>query len=129
MDSKEEKQAKKEAERLAKEQAKKEAEEIDITATGETVTREKIQKRQKLYEGQVYLIFQPPVDSKNLNSLKNSLLRLKGLKILLTGGTADGGIQMVISTSKPIPLLAHLKEVPEVEKVINKHDTFYIMLK
>jgi hypothetical protein len=125
----EEKKAKKEAERLAKEQAKKEAEEIDITATGETVKREQVKKRQKLYKGEVNLLFQPPVDSKNLESLKNSLNRLKGLRILITGGTADGGIQMVVSTSKPIPLLTHLREAPEVEKAVSKNDTFYILLK
>jgi len=146
MDSKEEKKAKKEAEKLAEEQARKEAkeakrakkeekkakeeaEEIDITSTGETVKRKTVQKRQKLYKGEVYLLFQPPVDAKNLESLKNNLRRLKGLKILLTGGTADGGIQIVISTSKPIPLLTYLRESPEVEKAMSKDATFYILLK
>ncbi len=146
MDSKEEKKARKEAEKLAKEQARKEAEEakkarkeekktrkeaeeIDITSTGETVKRETVQKRQKLYKGEVYLLFQPPVDAKKLESLKNNLRRVKGLKILLTGGTADGGIQMVVSTVKPIPLLTHLRESPEVEKAKSKDATFYILLK
>ncbi|UCE97825.1 MAG: hypothetical protein JSV74_00360, partial [Dehalococcoidia bacterium] len=123
-EAEEAKQAKKEEKK-----AKKEAEEIEIASTGETVKRKTMQKRQKLYKGEVYLLFQPPVDAKNLDSLKNRLLRLKGLTILLTGGTADGGIQMVVSTSKPIPLLTHLKEAPEVEKAQSKDATFYILLK
>ena len=75
------------------------------------------------------LLILPPVDSKNLKELENGLLDTKGLKILLTGGAADGGIQIVVSTSEPIPLLNALIETPQVEEAIGKDDTIHVSLK
>jgi len=151
--SKEDKKARKEAKKLAKEMAKKEAEEaklakkeakkakkeekearkesveISITTKNETVKKKTNKTKQKLYKGVVKLLISPPVDSKNLKELENGLLNTKGLKILLIGGAADGGIQIVISTSKPIPLLNALMETPQVEEAISKDDTIHVSLK
>jgi hypothetical protein len=71
----------------------------------------------------------PPADSKHLKELEGGLRQLKGLTILLTGGTADGGIQMVVLAAKPIPILNALREMPQVEEVVSKDDTISILLK
>ena len=75
------------------------------------------------------LLIMPPVDSKNLKELEDGLRNTKGLKLLLIGGTADGGIQIVVSALKPIPILNALKETPQVEEAISKDDIIYISLK
>jgi hypothetical protein len=49
--------------------------------------------------------------------------------MLLIGGTADGGIQIVVSAAKPIPILNALREMPQVEEAIGKDDTIHISLK
>ncbi len=115
----EEKKARKEAGRLAREKAKREAAKKEET--------KKID--QKLYEGEVELLILPPVDSKNLKKLEDGLRITKGLKILLTGGTADGGIQIVVSVVKPMPILNTLREMPQVGEAIDKDDTIHISLK
>ena len=105
-------------------------EEIGIKAKDETVKKIKTKKiSYKLYKGEVKLLILPPVDFKNLKELENGLLNTKGLKILLIGGAADGGIQIVVSTSKPIPLLNALRETPQVEEAISKDNTIHISLK
>jgi hypothetical protein len=71
----------------------------------------------------------PPVDSKDLKELEDGLRNTKGLKILLIGGTADGGIQIVVSALKPIPILNALKETPQVKDAFGKDDAIYISLK
>jgi len=81
-----------------------------------------------LYKGEVKLLIMPPVDSKNLKELEDGLRNTKGLKLLLIGGTADGGIQIVVSALKPIPILNALKETPQVKDAVGKDDAIYISL-
>jgi len=127
---KEEKKAEKEAKKAAKEKDVKGVEDINITTTDETVKKNKTKKTSnKLYKGEVKLLILPPVDSKILKELEGDLRNTKGLKILLIGGTADGGMQIVLSTEKPVPILNILKKNPQVENVNSNEDTIYISLK
>jgi len=114
----------------AKDQTDKEAFEISITTKSETVKNKKTKNiKQILYKGEVKLLIMPPVDSKNLKELEDGLRNTKGLKLLLIGGTSDGGIQIVVSTLKPMPILNALKETPQVKDAVGKDDMIYISLK
>ena len=110
-----EEEAKKEAERLAKEKAKIEAEEAK-----ETQEAEKKAKKEagEIYEGAVYLALQSP---QGFEPFEENLKRIENLKILWTGGSAEG-ILIGVSVQKPMALVHILNEIPVVEKASKKSE-------
>ena len=140
-----EEQARKEAERAAKEKAKQEAEEardvehetfeIEITDKGtqsikpKNIDKTAVRVGHEMFEGMVKLQIAPPVDSGHMKELENKLRQTKGLKLMLIGGIADGGMQIVVSIKKRSPLLKILLDIPQVEEASGKGDEVYISLK
>jgi len=110
-----EREAKKEAERLAKEKAKGEAEEAK-----ETQEAEKKAKKEagEIYEGTVYLALQ---SQQGFEQFEENLKRIENLKILWTGGSAEG-ILIGVSVQKPMALVHILNEIPVVEKASKKSE-------
>ena len=110
-----EERARKEAEQLAKDKAKEEA--------------DKEAKAEALYEGRVKLMLMPPVDSEHMKEIGENLSKLKGLRLLLVGGSIEGGAQIVISVKKPTPLIKALKQMPLVEDAADNGKEIQVWLK
>ncbi|MFC1865431.1 hypothetical protein ACFLYB_01795 [Chloroflexota bacterium] len=142
---KEAEKAAKEAEKAAKERAKQEAIkakdveyetfEIEITDNGtqsikpKNIDKTAVRVDHEMFEGMVKLQIAPPVDSRHMKELENKLRQIKGLKLMLIGGIADGGMHIVVSIKKRSPLLKILFDIPQVEEASGKGDEIYISLK
>jgi len=133
-----EQEARKEADRVAKEKARQEAEEaieIQITKSEKgTVKAQEIDKGavkigHEMFKGMVKLLIAPPMDSKHMKELEGNLQQTKGLRLILVGGTAGGGMQIVISVKKPTPLLRILFNMASVEEASGKGDEIRVSLK
>ena len=124
-----EKEAKKEAEQLAREKVKREAE--------ETRKAKEEEKRQKtvqdigleIHGENVQLVVPPPAGFKQVRQFKESLEQVKNLKIIWSGGSVDAGTLITIQAQEPMPLINILKEMPQVEKVEEKGEKITISLK
>jgi hypothetical protein len=117
---KEEEIARKEAEKLVKDEA------ADIEVV-ETINITEISGG--LSQNEVKLIIMPPIDSVNLREVEKGLRNTADLRVLLIGGTADGGMQIVVSAAESVPILNTLRGMPQVEKAEDKDNTIYISLK
>ena len=103
----------------------KEEAEREIEATSETkpvaesviTTEETKEKNSQLYEKKINLLLMPPVDVLQAKSMGEELRRVQNLRVLLVGGSADGGVRIVVSVGHPIPLADALGHWPTVEKV------------
>lgn len=113
---KEAKEAKK-AEAKVKKEAKQAAEEESKKADAE------------LDKGTVRLTIEPPVDSGQLKRLEEGLYQVQDLRVVLIGGSVDGGTEIIVSAEEPIPLLDILREIPSVAQVARKGKTTQITLK
>ncbi|MBM2831469.1 MAG: hypothetical protein HW414_521, partial [Dehalococcoidia bacterium] len=101
------------AKQEAKERAKGETEEADTTKGAEPA-------RDELYSGKVTLLIAQQAKYDRLREFERSLAQVKGLRIILVGGSADEGNKIVVSAEQPIPLLNILNELPFVESLSKK---------
>ena len=77
----------------------------------------------------VKLLVTPPINSRLLKELEGDLRRTTDISLILIGGTADGGIQIVVSADAPVPLIDILADMPQVENVNGNNDKIHILLK
>ncbi len=71
----------------------------------------------------------PPVDSEHMKEIGENLSKLKGMRLLLVGGSIEGGAQIVISVEKPTPLINVIKQMPLVEDVADNGREIQVWLK
>ena len=113
---KETKEAKK-AEAQAKKEAKQVAKGKDKGSTAE------------LYKGMMRLAIVPPPDSGQLKRLEEHLSQVQDLRLVVIGGSVEGGTEIVVSAESPIPLLDILREMPPVAEVTTKGKITQVTLK
>ena len=127
--------AKKKAEQQTKERAKREAEEAKkAEALAKKEAEQQTEERAKetgaeLYQGIVKLTILPPVDSGQVSKLEEHLSQVTDLRLILVGGSATEGTEIVVSAENPIPLMEILKEMPPVAQVTKKGKATQITLK
>lgn len=127
--------AKKKAEQQTKERAKREAEEAKkAEALAKKEAEQQTEERAKetgaeLYQGIVKLTILPPVDSGQVSKLEEHLSQVTDLRLILVGGSAAEGTEIVVSAENPIPLMEILKEMPPVAQVTKKGKATQITLK
>ena len=150
MDSKEAKkteaQAKKEAERTAKENAKieaakaKEAKKAEAQAKkeAERAAKEMAKKAKKegkqkntgdLLSGTITLHIAPPVKPAQLKQLEEQIGQDENLRLVLTGGSAVDGSEIIIAAENPVPLAEILSKMPIVAEVNRKGKAIHLTLK
>jgi len=141
--------AKKEAERVAKEKAKREAEE----ARKARETEEKLAKKEaeqedtkkawkdnepvtvfddtgpEVYEGEVQLAVESPAGFKQIRQFKESLKKVKDLKIVMDSWSEKEGTIIDISLQKPMALSRILRKIPAVEQVDETGNNVLVVLK
>ncbi len=84
------------------------------------------------YKGRLDLEFGTPFDQAQLESLRECLSRVAGLKLLSAGGSANGEIVQAVYTidiKQPLQLLRLLKEMPPVESVAQRKRNIGITLR
>ncbi len=69
-----------------------------------------------IYEGRVELTIMPPIDVIQLKKLRTCLQRLKNVRILSTGGRADGTTLISVLLNRPCHLITDLIEIEAVEE-------------
>ncbi|MBN1370022.1 MAG: hypothetical protein JW954_07305 [Dehalococcoidaceae bacterium] len=69
-----------------------------------------------LFEGRVRIIVQNP-SAVAVKTLGEKLKRIDDVKMLLFGGSADEGIQIIVMVLKPIPLVERIEQTGQVEVV------------
>ena len=116
MANKEAKETKK-AEAQAKKETKKAAKKEDKGTSAE------------MHQGMMRLTIVPPVDSEQLKRLEEQLYQVEDLRLVLIGGSVDGGTEIVVSAENPLPLLDILEKMPPVAQVVKKGKTAQITLK
>ena len=130
--------AKKKAEQQTKERAKREAEEARKSQKTEALAKKEAEQQTKerakeadaeLYQGIVNLTILPPVDSGQVSKLEEHLSQVTDLRLILVGGSAAEGTEIVVSAENPIPLMEILKEMPPVAQVTKKGKATQITLK
>jgi hypothetical protein len=129
--------ASKEAERLAKERNKREAEEAKKASKAEKEAKKeaellvevkaKIEAGKteqagdpKIYDGNVLLVLPPPVVFEQARQFKEYLERVKDLRILFFGASADEGFIIAVSARNPEVLIHILNKMSMVEKAIRE---------
>jgi len=120
MEAEEAKKAQK-AKALSKKKAEQQAEERAKKKAGEAGP--------ELYQGMVRLTILPPVDSGQVSKLEEHLSQVKDLRLVLVGGSAAEGTEIIVSAENPIPLMDILKEMPPVAQVTKKGKATQITLK
>jgi hypothetical protein len=134
METEEANQAKNEA-KEAKEQAKREAEEAKqakkAVAQAGKATAVKTEKGtdSELYKGEIKLAVMPPVDPGQFRKLEEHLSQVNDLSLVLIGGSATEGTEIIVSADNPLPLLDILREMPPVAEVTKKGKIPHITLK
>ena len=127
--------AKKKAEQQTKERAKREAEEAKkAEALAKKEAEQQTEERAKetgaeLYQGIVKLTILPPVDSGQVSKLEEHLSQVTDLRLILVGGSAAEGTEIVVAAENPITRMEILKEMPPVAQVTKKGKATQITLK
>ena len=131
--------AKKKAEQQTKERAKREAKrEAEEAKKAEALAKKEAEQQTEeraketgaeLYQGIVKLTILPPVDSGQVSKLEEHLSQVTDLRLILVGGSATEGTEIVVSAENPIPLMEILKEMPPVAQVTKKGKATQITLK
>ena len=125
-----------EAEKQAEEQARRKT----IAAAREALKAEKqaeekaqrdvIEAGAEIYEGQFKLVLQSlSLDVKQIRRFEGYLKQIENLKIVLSGGSQEEGIIIVVSIQKPINLTNIIGEIPVVEKVQKIDKNIIVTLK
>ena len=70
-----------------------------------------------LYEGDVELNIPPPVALDRLLQLHKNLKQIPEIKVTNLHRSSDKGLRIELELSEPVPLLAMLKDFPEVQEV------------
>jgi hypothetical protein len=83
----------------------------------------------ELHKGLVTLSIVPPADSAQVKKLEDSLHESPDLQLVVIGGSAASGTDMVISAENSIPLVDILMEMPPVAQVTKKGKTLQVTLK
>ena len=107
----------KEKEPSAREEVKQEVK----TAEEEAVTG--------VYQGYVLLSILPPASTEQINKLQEYLTQISDYRLLLIGGSADGGSYIALSLAKPLNLGDQLRGIPIVDKVFKQGKKIGIKLK
>jgi len=134
METEEAKEAKEQAKNEAREakQAKKAAAPAKNTVaqkTEEAAKKTETGTSSELYTGTVKLTIMPPVDLGQVRKLEEHLSQIKDLSLVLIGGSAAEGTEIIVSAENPIPLMDILQEIPSVAEVNKKGKTTQITLK
>lgn len=144
VEAREAKEAKKDAKKEAKEQAKlaaqkakeaKPAKEKAKKAEKAKPAKEKVEKAAEpsvdagTYRGAVTLAIMPPIDLSQLATLKKDLGQVENLRLVLVGGSVEGGSKIIVSAEEPLPLVDILKEMPAVDQVFRKGSEIQVRLK
>jgi hypothetical protein len=77
----------------------------------------------------VKLAISSPVDYDELRELSEYLRQVRELRLVLVGGSGEGGTKIIVSAEKPIPLVSVLREMPPVEQVVKKGKEIQVTLK
>lgn len=109
------KQAYREDMQLAEEMAKRAVEEVK---KAEEESKQAREEGTEIYKGNIYLLLPSPV---GFEQFKECLERIENLRILWSGGSANGAI-IGVKVQKPMTLVSILNEMPMVEKVNIKKD-------
>lgn len=83
----------------------------------------------ELYEGMVELVVLPPVDLEQMKELEKGLHQVQDLRVVLISGSVEEGTKVIVSASKPIPLVSVVSKMPLVEQVVKKGKEIQISLK
>ncbi len=83
----------------------------------------------ELYKGEVKLTVVPPVDLDQVRKLEEHLSQVNDLSLVLIGGSATEGTEIIVSAESPLPLLDILGELPPVAEVTKKGKNIHITLK
>jgi len=127
-EAKEAKEQTKKAAKEAKEQAKREAEEAKQAKKAAPVKTAK-ETSAELYKGVIKLAVMPPADPGQVRKLEEHLSQVSDLSLVLVGGSAMEGNEIIVSAENPLPLLDILREMPPVAEVTKKGKTTQITLK
>ena len=71
----------------------------------------------------------PPVGVLQIKNLKEKLRLIQNLRVILTGGSVDEPIRIVVSAEQPIPLIDVLSQIPIVDQVTKKGKEIRILLR
>ncbi len=118
--------------REAKERVRRETEEA---REGELVTEPAAKAKEAeevstlLYEGTIDLVIMPPVGVLQIKNLEEKLRLIQNLRVVLTGGSVDEPIRIVVSAEQPIPLIDVLSQIPIVDQVTKEGKEIQILLK
>ena len=99
------------------------------SAGAEKADKEAKEASAQLYEKAINLVLMPPVDVLQTQSLEKELHQVQNLRVLLTSGSADRNVRIVVSAEQPIPLADVLSQIPIVEQVAKKGKDLQISLK
>ena len=83
----------------------------------------------ELFKGEVKLTVVPPVDLSQVRKLEEHLSQVNDLSLVLIGGSAVEGTEIIVSAENPLPLLDILEESPPVAEVTKKGKNIHITLK
>ncbi len=81
-----------------------------------------------LSQGLVKLVIVPPVNPGQLQEVQRCLRQVEKLRLVMVGGSAGGGAQIVVSAEEPIPLVSVLKEIPVIAEVVKGGEEIQIIL-
>ena len=118
--------------REAKERVRRETEEA---REGELVTEPAAEAKEakevstELYEGTMNIVLMPPVGVLQIKNLEEKLRLVQNLRVILTGGSVDEPIRIVVSAEQPIPLIDVLSQMPTVDQVTKEGKEIQILLK
>jgi ATPase subunit of ABC transporter with duplicated ATPase domains len=127
-----ERQTQKKAEQEARERAKREAQEAKQAEEAERQTQKKAKgniktekdlikesKYNALYEGIVRIVV-PQANLDQVKIVEDYLLQIKKIRLLLIGGSKEGGSEFIVSADKPVPLISLLERMKSSEEVVMK---------
>jgi hypothetical protein len=131
--------ADKKTEREVKERAKREAKEAKEKAKRRAEKAKEAKKKSKkvvvstegaeLYQGIVTLKIAPPVDFRQLDSLKGSLVEVEDLRVIMVVGGVGEDSRVFVSAAEPLPLLDILRGIPVVGGVVGRGSEIEVSLK
>ena len=75
------------------------------------------------------LVVLPPVDLEQMKELEKGLHQVQDLRVVLISGSVEEGTKVIVSASKPIPLVSVVSKMPLVEQVVKKGKEIQISLK
>ena len=118
--------------REVKERAKRETEEgreVELVTEAVAKAKEAKEVSTQLYEGTINLIIIPPAGVLQIKNLEEKLRLIQNLRVVLTSGSADGPIRIIVSAERPIPLIDVLSRIPIVDQVTKEGKKIQILLK